>query len=221
MSEITKVLNSNESLPVDENLLVTIGSIDLPKGGAKPRKLPITSLFGPQNSIEKKRSLFHVQNDNLCMAISIGLCYLKTCKKVDGVTWTNLVRDDPGMMLDHVIKHRTVTRSYYDNILKSSRQKKQTELAMWQCERAGVPTDRYLGLNDIEPFEHLLDVCMNDVSSRVGNKFVRVTEDQEKARLYLYHVDTETEKHWHGIASIQGFFYDIVFLSYLFKTVQR
>jgi hypothetical protein len=33
MSEITKVLNSNESLPVDENLLVTIGSIDLPKGG--------------------------------------------------------------------------------------------------------------------------------------------------------------------------------------------
>lgn len=24
--------------------------------------------------------------------------------------------------------------------------------------------------------------------------------------MYLYHVDTETEKHWHGIASIQGFF---------------
>lgn len=77
---------------------------------------------------------------------------------------------------------------------------------MWLCARAGVPNDRYLGLNDIEPFEALLDVCINVVSSRVGNKFVRVTEDQEKPRLYLYHVDTETEKHWHGIASIQGFF---------------
>lgn len=33
MSEIVKVLNSNESLSVDENILVTIGSIDLPKGG--------------------------------------------------------------------------------------------------------------------------------------------------------------------------------------------
>jgi hypothetical protein len=82
----------------------------------------------------------------------------------------------------------------------------QTELAMWLCKRAGVPTDRYLGLNDIEPFETLLDVNINVVSSRVGNKFVRVTEDQEKPRLYLYHVDTDTEKHWHGIASIQGFF---------------
>jgi hypothetical protein len=84
MSEITKVLNLNESLPVDKNLLVTIGSINLPKGGGNSRKLPIRALFGPRNSIERKRSLFHVQNDNnLCMAISIGLCYLRTCKRID------------------------------------------------------------------------------------------------------------------------------------------
>lgn len=58
MSEITKVLNSNESLSVDENLLVTIGSIDLPKGGGNARKLPITSLFGPKNSVERKKITF-------------------------------------------------------------------------------------------------------------------------------------------------------------------
>lgn len=79
-------------------------------------------------------------------------------------------------------------------------------MAMRLCERAGVPTDRYLGLNDIEPFECLLDVSINVVSNRVGNKFIRVTEDQEKPRLYLYHVESEHEKHWHGIARIQGFF---------------
>lgn len=56
MSEIVKVLNSNESLPIDESLLVTIGSIDLPKGGGNPRKLPITSLFGPKNSTERKKN---------------------------------------------------------------------------------------------------------------------------------------------------------------------
>lgn len=33
MSEITKVLNSNGTLSLDEHLLVTVGSIDLPKGG--------------------------------------------------------------------------------------------------------------------------------------------------------------------------------------------
>lgn len=62
MSEIAKVLNSNESLPVDENLLVTIGSIDLPKGGGNPRKLPITSLFGPNNSLERKKNHFSTYN---------------------------------------------------------------------------------------------------------------------------------------------------------------
>ena len=208
MSEIVKVLNSNESLPIDESLLVTIGSIDLPKGGGNPRKLPITSLFGPKNSIERKKSLFHVQNDNnLCMAISIGLCFLKTCKKVDADTWSQLVKNDSNEeMLDDVLKHRTESKAYYNNVLKTSRKKKQTELAMWLCQRAGVPTDRYLGLNDIEPFETLLNVSINVVSSRVGNKFVRVTKDQEKPRLYLYHIDSENEKHWHGIASIQGFF---------------
>ena len=204
MGEITKVLNSNESLPIDENLLVTVGSIDIPKGGTK---LPVTSLFGPKNSVERKKSLFHVQNDNnLCMAISIGLCFLKTCKKVDAETWVRLVGDEPGTMLDHIIKHRVVSQTYYNNILKTARKKMQTELAISLCERAGVPTDRYLGLNDIEPFETLLDVSINVVSSRVGNKFVRVTEDREKSRIYLYHVDSENEKHWHGIAKIQGFF---------------
>lgn len=110
MGEVTKVLNSNESLPVDENLLVTVGSIDMPKGGTK---LPVTSLFGPQNSIERKKSLFYVQNDNkLCMAISIGLCFLKLCEKVDGDSWKNLVGGDSGTVLDHPIKHRAVPRSY-------------------------------------------------------------------------------------------------------------
>lgn len=93
-------------------------------------------------------------------------------------------------------------QQYLENLEK----KMQTELAMWLCERAGVPTHRYLGLNDIEPSETLLRVCINVVSSRVGNKFVRVTEDEDKPRLYLYHVDTETEKHRHGIANIQGLF---------------
>ena len=104
-------------------------------------------------------------------------------------------------------------QQYLENLEK----KMQTELAMWLCERAGVPTDRYLGLNDIEPFETLLGVCINVVSSRVGNKFVRVTEAEEKPRLYLYHVDTETEKHWHGIANIQGFFKVSYFCHTCFK----
>lgn len=59
MSEITKVLNSNETIPVDEHLLVTVGSIDVLKGGSwSGNKLAVTSLFGPNNSLKKKNRSF-------------------------------------------------------------------------------------------------------------------------------------------------------------------
>lgn len=208
MSEITKVLNSNETIPVDEHLLVTVGSIDLPKGGGwSGNKLPVTSLFGSSNSLVRKKSILNVENDNnLCLPISIGICFMKTCKKVDAKTWSQLIWNDPGTTLNHVIHHKTVPKWYYGNMLKKSRKKCETSMALELCSRAGVPINRYLGLNDIEPFENLLNVSINMVSSWVGNKFIRVIEDTDRSRLYLYHVETETEKHWHGISSIQGFF---------------
>lgn len=65
MSEVTKVLNSNEDVPVDGDLIVTIGSIDMPKGWGG-NKLPITSLIGSRNSLMRKNSILEVQNDNNC-----------------------------------------------------------------------------------------------------------------------------------------------------------
>lgn len=72
-----------------------------------------------------------MQNDNnLCMPIAIGLCFLKNCKKVDAKNLGLLVRDDKGMVLDHAIKHRVVPQTYYDNILKISRKKCKKR---WPC----------------------------------------------------------------------------------------
>lgn len=102
MSGITKVLNSNETLSVDENLLVTVGTIDLPKGGSwSGNKLSVTSLFGPNNCLMKKKSVLYVENDNnLCLPIAIGLCFLKTCKKVDAESWSRLTGNDAGPMMN-------------------------------------------------------------------------------------------------------------------------
>ena len=82
----------------------------------------------------------------------------------------------------------------------------QAALATELCQRAGVPTTRYLGLNDIPVFERLLDVNVFVISSKVGDKFVRATDNVDRRHIYLYHVETEQEKHWHGSANIQGFF---------------
>lgn len=57
---LAKVLNFNETIPVDEHLMVTVGSIDLLKGGSlSGNKLSATSLFGTNNSLRKKRSVLN------------------------------------------------------------------------------------------------------------------------------------------------------------------
>lgn len=75
MDGITKVLNSNEELIVDDSLEISVGSIEIPSGSGC--SLPITSLFGPGNSLKRKRSVFEVISDTLCLPISIGLCFLR------------------------------------------------------------------------------------------------------------------------------------------------
>ncbi|KAK3082654.1 hypothetical protein FSP39_001588 [Pinctada imbricata] len=200
MDEISKVLNSNEGLDVDENMVVTVGTIDLPKGGAKK---PITRLSGPANSLQKKRSLIYVENDNnLCLAISVALCFLKTCTVVDADH--SLVKEST--RLDHILKCRTVFKNVLQSSTRKKRKKLGMEIAVDLCKRTGLPTTRYLGLNDIPKFEQLLNVNIFVVSSRVSDKFVRILDNDDRPNLYLYHIETEAENHWHGIVNIQGFF---------------
>ena len=68
---ITKVLNSNEELIVDDSLEVSVGSIEIPSGSGGDH-LPITTLFGPNNSLKRKRSIFEVISDKLCLPIAIA-----------------------------------------------------------------------------------------------------------------------------------------------------
>lgn len=122
LNEVTKVLNSNENIKVNDGLLVTVGSIEIPKGWSK---LPITSLVGPKNLLERKQSTFHIENDNkicfICIAIAIGLCFLKLCEKVETKPWDELTKNDNGTMFDNIIKHQTVKKKFYENILMKTR----------------------------------------------------------------------------------------------------
>ena len=204
MDEISKVLNSHETLSVNESMTVNVGTIDVPKGGAK---LPITSLFGKNNSLNRKQSLLFIENDNnLCLALAIGLCFLKTCGQVDPQTWANITESDNLSLVEKIMKYKKVPKSFYKNLLDKGRKKMQTDFALQLCQMANLPTNRYLGLNDIPPFERLLGVNVFVVSSRVGDKFIRAIDAEMKRNIFLYHVESDGELHWHGIANIQGFF---------------
>ena len=65
MDHITKVLNSNEDLDVDESMMVTVGSIDIPKGGFH---LPISQLTGPENSLIRKKNPYFTSKTTITCA---------------------------------------------------------------------------------------------------------------------------------------------------------
>ena len=126
-------------------------------------------------------------------------------KKVKMTEWKTLTENEPEQtILDNAIKYRTCPKSYYDKLLDKSKPEKTKEMGERLCSLTNVPTDRPLGLNDITPFENLLDV--NVISSKQGNKFVKVGANTDLPNLFVYLVESDNVQHYHGIASITGFF---------------
>ena len=211
MGQIEKVLNSHQELAMNESFEITIGKINLPKGSGRR---PITSLEGDKNSIQIKRSLVTIDNDDqLCMAraIGVGWAKLNRCTKKE---WDDLTRYQKSKsQLELVLEHRKVSESYYKNLRHKTR-KEQKNLAVALSRLAGVPLDRPASLNDVEAFEEALDVRVMVVSARLGNKFITSPSTDQQPCVYLYLVD---DCHYHTISSVTGFFSSIYFCSFCLK----
>ena len=108
MGQLEKVLNSHQELAMNESFEITIGTINLPKGSGKRR--PITSLEGDKNSIQIKKSIVTIDNDDqLCMAraIGVGWAKLNRCTKEE---WDDLTRYQKSKsQLELVLEHGKVT----------------------------------------------------------------------------------------------------------------
>lgn len=117
MEAIESFLNSDESLPIDEQMTVVVGNISIPKGSGK--RVHITRLYGDNSSIAIKRSLYKVENseDNLCLPTAIGRTFVKLCPIVTLDKWRSITENDhPSMNATmKVIKHRVMTGSYLRN----------------------------------------------------------------------------------------------------------
>ena len=200
METIEKVLNSHQNLSVDESFDITVGSVDLPKGGARRR---ITKLSGKKNSINWKKSIVTiVNNDKLCMAraISVSWAKLNRCSPSE---WKDITKSrGSNSNLQLILEHRKVPLSCYDNIKKSGR-KEQRDMAEAISRMAGVPLDRPASLGDIPAFEDVLGVRIMVVSARLGNKFITTPSTDERPCIYIYLADDE---HFHSLTSITAFF---------------
>ena len=100
MKMIEKVLNSNQHLAVNENMEITIGSIDLPKGSGGPRRR-ITKLNGKNNSLQLKTSIVTIENeDKLCMARAIGVAWAKL-KRCTSEEWKEITKKRQKKLTTH------------------------------------------------------------------------------------------------------------------------
>ena len=202
MGTIEKVLNSNQTLTVDESMDISIGSVDLPKGGGSSH-LRITKIKGKGDSLHLKKSIVTIENDhNLCMARAIGVSWAKLMRCTPE-EWAEITKNRGNKTnLQLVLEHRKVSKSYYESLCRKTLNQ-QGQLAEALCQMAGVPMDRPASLNDIEAFEEVLRVCVMVVSARLGNKFITSPSRDERPCIYVYLVDDE---HYHSITSISGFF---------------
>lgn len=186
-----------------------MGVIRLPKGAGGPRRR-ITDIHGKKNSLNLKRSIITIENDDqLCMARAIAVTWAKSnlCTKEewDTITATRGSKSN----LELILEHRRVPESHYKHLCEKSR-KTQKDLAVAFCRLAGVPLDRPSSLGDLPAFEDALGVRILVVSARLGNKFLTCaeTDHPERPCVYLYLVDDD---HFHAITSITGFFSAIYF----------
>ncbi|OOZ58164.1 hypothetical protein BOW44_13235, partial [Solemya velum gill symbiont] len=192
MSTIEKVLQSHETLAVDTGFEIDVGVIRLPKGAGGPRRR-ITDIHGKKNSLNLKRSIITIENDDqLCMARAIAVTWAKSnlCTKEewDTITATRGSKSN----LELILEHRRVPESHYKHLCEKSR-KTQKDLAVAFCRLAGVPLDRPSSLGDLPAFEDALGVRILVVSARLGNKFLTCaeTDHPERPCVYLYLVDDD------------------------------
>ncbi|CAG2203034.1 unnamed protein product [Mytilus edulis] len=203
MDEISKVLQSNEELPVDDSFSVTVGRIDIPSGGGR---VYITKLTGDDNSLKRKRSIISRPSDTMCMPMAISVCFLKTCRVVSPREWQTLTSDDTECMVDKVLKHRTTPKWFYNHVLDKGR-KECINFAKRLCALADVSTEKQCNINDIERFEKVVDLQILVISSKLGNKFIRVGEGEtDRKKVFLYLIEENDCGHFAAIVSISGFF---------------
>jgi len=208
MNYVENVLTSHQDLPMNDSFYVDVGTMELPKGGVN--SLPINVLSGDNNSISRKLSMIEIINDdNLCMVRAILMAFLNL-NQLQTNEWNELVKGNlTKTTMQLVLHHKKCPVWFYKDLTKKRHAGRLTDLTLAFTRQVGLPSNRQMTTRDISVFEEELNVDILVVSAQIGNKFIRVPQDEDsgRQRLYLYLVQGERGPHFHAIANICGFFW--------------
>lgn len=151
----------------------------------------------------QQKNIIQIKNsDNNCLARSVGVAFA-AANEVSQAEWLELTKQDCRLSIEQqVLKHRKCPYWFKKTITQQS--DRQNEFAVLLCREANLAVNKFLTICDISRFEELLNVDILVVSSRLGNKFIRVPSDANsiKQRLYLHLVALDKSFHFHVITNI-------------------
>jgi hypothetical protein len=172
---IEKVLNSNQSLKIDEHLEIHIGIMDVPKGGGCYIKLTRPNADDIFNEKFVKRSILIIPKNTkhpTCAARAI----------VCGAARLSLNKATYNRIAD-----KRLLEQYYlaEKLLKAVR----------------LPNDREIEISELEKFENFLNIQILVYSQPFQNKCIYVGCKEREDKIFLYH----TDNHFDLITSMTGF----------------
>ena len=217
MSQIEKVLNSDEDLDIDDSFKIIVGTIELPKRSGYAR---ITNM----EEAKDKRSIQWIKNtaDDMCLARAIASSWA-VVNKISNEEFNRKYRfQQPSKRtLDLIMQHRKVPGSYYHHMGDATRNE-GTEIARAFHNLADLPEDYPCSLSEINQFEEALDIRVLVVSARMGNKFIYIgKENPHRKNVYVYLKEDRGVGHVNSITSLTGFFGQSYFCENCLKPYQN
>ena len=217
MSQIEKVLNSDEDLDIDDSFKIIVGTIELPKGSGYAR---ITNM----EEAKDKRSIRWIKNtaDDMCLAHAIASSWA-VVNKISNEEFNRKYRfQQPSKRtLDLIMQHRKVPGSYYHH-MGDATHNEGTEITRAFHNLADLPKDYPCSLSEINQFEEALDIRVLVVSARMGNKFIYIgKENPHRKNVYVYLKEDRGVGHFNSITSLTGFFGQSYFCENCLKPYQN
>ncbi|XP_041361918.1 uncharacterized protein LOC121377887 [Gigantopelta aegis] len=200
---LQKLLNSNQSLRLDESFEICIGSIRFPRGGRRVKFL------NADDAIDQKRSIVPIRNnDELCMARALAVCF---CNKhqVTDEQWVAVVENNPpkrGSLLKLVFDEKKCSKTIYADIRKNSSYQKSLALLILERSHIYHAANRALSIQDIPCIERTLQARIVVISTASGNQIIykgAVGLPDDSPTYFLLHVK---DSHFGAITNIKGFY---------------
>lgn len=217
LESLVNVLNSNEDIPFDSTCHINIGAIKYPRGGRGEKKAYI------DEAISIKKSIVQIKNsDNLCLVRAVLVAFSSACKT--SIDEYRKIKDaHPTLSPADILIQFEKCPPWYWKHIRDNTQKKQDNLTNVVSHSMGLSENQSLSYAFIPRLEDLLNVNIYVVSSTLGNAFSYISQnhDQERKKIFLYHVEKESGEHFHAIVKIGGFFAHSNFCSSCLKPYEH